>query len=56
MHITITLNDKAEQIVKEYSEANTCSRSKAINDLILRGNEKEGLMKYIKAIYKNTKK
>ena len=55
-HTSVALTDKVVGIIESYRAENDCTCNKAINDLILRGNESKDLMKYIKAIYKNTKK
>lgn len=55
-HTSIALTDKAVNIIESYRAENDCTYNKAINDLIVRGDESKDLMKYIKAIYKNTKK
>ena len=55
-HTSVALTDKVVEIIESYRAENDCTCNKAINDLILMGNENKDLMKYIKAIYKNTKK
>ena len=56
--ISVSLNEQATQIIEQYITDNGCTRNKAINDLIVGSTTptQAELMKYIKAIYKNTKK
>ena len=55
--ISVSLNEQATQVVEQYVTDNGCTRNKAINDLILCSTTptQADLMKYMKAIYKNTK-
>ena len=54
-NFTVVLSAEAQAILDNYMSEHNCTRNKAVNDLILTHKPNE-LMKYIKAIYKNTKK
>lgn len=54
-NFTVVLSAEAQAILDGYMAKNNCTRNKAVNELILTHKPNE-LMKYIKAIYNNTKK
>ena len=52
---SILLTDDTIEVIEDYMQKHSCSRNKAINDLIVESGHTAQVLKYLKAIYNKVK-